>query len=211
MSKQVTKPSKHLGPGAALRAIRLQNGWTLADVHARTGISVSTLSKLETGQLDPNFTQLMVRCERLGLDIAQLIGGEPAIAPHDSEGAVFAMDAPLRGRRVITRRGEETELSDNIYNYKLHAAELLHRNLHPMVLTVKARSLEEFGDFMRHSGEEFTYVLQGEVDFCSDVYAPVRMRAGDSIYFDAEMGHAWLAASDEPCVILAVFEKSRDA
>ena len=60
----------------------------------------------------------------------------------------------------------------------------------------------EFGGLIRHPGEEFSYVLEGELDFHSELYAPVRLRAGDSIYFDSEMGHAYLKATVQRCTLL---------
>jgi quercetin dioxygenase-like cupin family protein len=57
---------------------------------------------------------------------------------------------------------------------------------------------------IRHSGEEFAYVLEGEIEFHTEFYAPVRLKPGESVYFDSGMGHAYLAASDGPCRILSV-------
>jgi uncharacterized cupin superfamily protein len=74
----------------------------------------------------------------------------------------------------------------------------------PIVVELRERSLEEFGELVRHSGEEYTYVLEGEVDVYTSVYAPVRLSAGDSIYLDSTMGHAYIAASDSPCRVLAI-------
>ena len=72
---------------------------------------------------------------------------------------------------------------------------------------MQARTLEEFkaefGDLIRHPGEEFAYVLMGEVAFHSELYAPVVLKAGDSIYFDSEMGHAYLKAAEGPCRLVA--------
>ena len=49
------------------------------------------------------------------------------------------------------------------------------------------------------AGEEFTYVIEGVVEFHTELYAPLTLQAGDSIYFDSEMGHAYLKASHAPC------------
>jgi hypothetical protein len=47
-------------------------------------------------------------------------------------------------------------------------------------------------------------VLEGEIDVHTSAYAPVRLKAGDSIYFDSTMGHAYIAASIGPCRVLGV-------
>src|SRR3546814_1217031 len=59
---------------------------------------------------------------------------------------------------VTTRNGE----------VRYQAYVLLNKDLTPMVAQVHARSIEEFGDFHRHDGEEFVYVLDGELAFYSD-------------------------------------------
>jgi quercetin dioxygenase-like cupin family protein len=47
-------------------------------------------------------------------------------------------------------------------------------------------------------------VLEGEVDFHTSLYAPVRLKTGDSIYFDSGMGHAYIAASEGRVRVLSV-------
>jgi hypothetical protein len=88
------------------------------------------------------------------------------------------------------------------------AGELLRKKCTPILAELRARSLDEFlaefGSLLRHPGEEFVIVLQGEVDFHSELYAPVRLCAGDSMYFDSEMGHAYVRAGDEVTKVLAV-------
>ena len=74
----------------------------------------------------------------------------------------------------------------------------------PMIGLVRARSIDEFEDLIRHPGEEYTYVLEGELDLHTELYAPTRMKAGDSIYFDSTMGHAYVSVGDTPARILCV-------
>src|SRR3546814_10662031 len=87
---------------------------------------------------------------------------------------------------VTTRNGE----------VRYQAYDLLNKDLTPMVAQVHARSIEEFGDFHRHDGEEFVYVLDGELAFYSDSYTPAYLKAGDSIYFDSGMGHAYVRSEE---------------
>jgi quercetin dioxygenase-like cupin family protein len=69
---------------------------------------------------------------------------------------------------------------------------------------LRARTMEEFGELIRHSGEEFTLVLEGSVEFHCELYAPLLMRKGDSIFFDSSMGHAYLAAEAGPCRVVSI-------
>lgn len=181
-------------PGAALKALRRKRGWTLADVSKRTGLPTSTLSKIENGRMSPTFDKLVRISTGLQIDIATLFGGD---ADADAQPAASA-------RRCIVRAGEGKAIETKNYSHLYPAWDLLNKRIIPIVAELHARSLEEFGELIRHPGEEYTYVLEGEVDLHTSVYAPVRLKAGDSIYFDSGMGHAYIAASEGPCRVLSL-------
>jgi transcriptional regulator with XRE-family HTH domain len=193
-------------PGDTIRAIRKKLGLTLNEVGRRTGMAVSTLSKLEKGRVSLSFDKLLSISKALGVDMAELI--EPA--PHH-EGATTG----LRGRRVVQRAGEGQLVETRSYRQVYLATELLNKRMTPIVVELRARSMEEFreefGGLIRHPGEEFVHVLDGELEFHSELYAPLRLAAGDSMYFDSEMGHAYLNASDPPCrVVVSCAPRGRD-
>jgi hypothetical protein len=102
------------------------------------------------------------------------------------------------------RTGDGREIDTDAYHHLYLAADLLNKRFVPMLAYPRARSMEEFGDWVRHPGEEYTYVVEGTVDFHSELYAPVRLEKGDSIYFDSGMGHAYIAVGDTPCQALTI-------
>ena len=183
-------------PVSVLKRLREAKGWTLAEVKERTGLPISTLSKLENGKMGLSYDKLMKLSHGLGVDIAELIGGGPT---SDRKSPPI-----VSGRRVITRSGEEHVIKTPRYDYVCPAAELLNRSMHPMLIDINIRSIDDYGELSRHEGEEFTYVVEGSVEFHSDLYAPAVLNQGDSIYFDAGMGHAYIAASAGPCRIFSV-------
>ena len=181
-------------PGATIRALRLSKGLTLAQVSEKTGLAVSTLSKLEIGSVSLSYDKLMLISKGLGVDMASLVDPKPQTARGSGMAA---------GRRAVQRAGDGQLVETHSYRQVYLATELLNKKMTPMFVEIRARTLEEFteefGGLIRHPGEEFTFVIEGELDFLSELYAPVRLRAGDSIYFDSEMGHAYLKASEGPC------------
>ena len=181
-------------PGAALRALRRKRGWTLADVSRRTGLPTSTLSKIENDRMSPTFDKLARISTGLQIDIATLFDGD---AGTDAQPAAS-------GRRCIVRAGEGKAIETKNYSHLYPAWDLLNKRIIPIVAELHARSLEEFGELIRHPGEEYAYVLEGEVDLHTSLYAPVRLKTGDSIYFDSGMGHAYIAASAGPCRVLSL-------
>jgi transcriptional regulator with XRE-family HTH domain len=181
-------------PGAILKTLRIQRGWTLKEVSERTGYPVSTLSKIENDRVSLTYDKLTRISAGLEVDFSRLFGAQEELSS----------DAGLQGRRSVTRAGDGKSIEAKSYTYLYPAAELLNKRIIPIVVDLHARSLEEFGALLQHSGEEYIYVLEGEVDVHTSVYAPVRLKAGDSIYLDSAMGHGYIAASDKPCRILAV-------
>ncbi len=180
-------------PGAMLKKLRIQRGWTLKEVSLRTGYPVSTLSKIENDRVSLTYDKLTRIAAGLEVDFSSLFGAQEA-----------APETVLQGRRSIARAGEGRSIESKNYLHLYPATELLHKRLIPIIVDIRARSLEEFGELVRHSGEEYAYVLEGEIELHTSAYAPVRLKAGDSIYFDSTMGHAYIAATDGPCRVLGV-------
>jgi transcriptional regulator with XRE-family HTH domain len=194
-SPTVSTPARGVAkPGAMLKRLRNQKGWTLKEVSRRTGYPVSTLSKIENDRVSLTYDKLTRISAGLEVDFSSLFGTQEA----DPEAAA------LHGRRSITRAGEGRSIESKNYFHLYPATELLHKRLIPIIVEVRARSIEEFGELVRHSGEEYIYVLEGEIDVHTSTYAPVRLKAGDSIYVDSTMGHAYIAASSGPCRVLGV-------
>jgi transcriptional regulator with XRE-family HTH domain len=181
-------------PGAALRQVRTRKGLTLAEVSRRTGLPLSTLSKVENDKMSLTYDKLVRISDGLQIDIEQLftldIGQPPQATPS--------------GRRSIARAGDGSAIDTPEYRYLYPAADVLHKRFVPIIIEARARSIEEFGELSRHQGEEYVFVLEGVVELHTDLYAPTRLAAGESIYYDSGMGHAFIAASPGPCRFLSI-------
>jgi len=182
-------------PGRALKALRLKRRWTLADVSEKTGLPVSTLSKIENGRTSLSYDKLARISKGLEIDIGALFA-ERDVAESPVE--------LVTGRRSVTRAGDGDAIETDVYSHLYPASDLLNKRFVPLIAEIKAHSLEEFGEMIRHPGEEYAFVLEGAVELHTDVYAPLRLEAGDSIYFDSGMGHAYVAVSDGPCRVLSI-------
>lgn len=182
------------GPGETLRATRRRNDWTLADVAARAGIPLSTISKIENGQVSPTYDQLVRLSESLGMDISELFSRQARETPQAGAG----------GRRSINRlgSGQIIETDSRVQHYL--STDLLNKQFTPIISEAKAHTLEDFGEFMRHQGEEFLYVVDGALELHTDCYAPVVLQAGESIYFDSTMGHAYVSHGKPNCKFLVI-------
>jgi transcriptional regulator with XRE-family HTH domain len=206
----MAKPKQSAGQlrlGQAIRARRAGLGLSLADLAGDLGIAPSSLSKLENGLTPITFERLETIARLLDVDMAALLGGARSAAPATPEPQ--ASGSPPRReefgtRRAITRSGEAAPVEGGVYTLEFHAADLLEKRCQPMVAQVHCTDIRDYGPLTRHAGEEFNYVVSGALEFHTDVYAPVVLRAGDSIYFDSEMGHAHIRVGDEPCTMVAM-------
>jgi transcriptional regulator with XRE-family HTH domain len=181
-------------PGAALKALRKQRGWTLADVSERTGLPIATLSRVENDRMSLSFEKLVRISDGLQIDFAELMN---STAKNGSVG-----DGSMR--RAIVRAGEGKEIDIRQGNYLYVASELLNKRIIPIVAEVRARDVSDYDEFMRHPGEEYVYVLEGTLEFHTEIYAPVRLEKGDSMYFDSGMAHAYVAVGSKPCRLLSI-------
>ncbi|EHK65926.1 helix-turn-helix domain-containing protein [Achromobacter arsenitoxydans] len=173
-----------------LRALRQARAWTLKQAAAATGVSASTLSKIENSLLSPTYDNLIKIAAGLDLDVAELF---------------TASDAHMgTGRRSLSRQGEGRQYETPYYDHRLLCTALSHKRMMPFHTRVKARSFDEFQDWSRHGGEEFVYVLEGEVQLYTEFYEPARLKAGESFYIDSRMGHRVISLSPEDAIVLWV-------
>jgi transcriptional regulator with XRE-family HTH domain len=170
--------------GAVIRRLRAQNGWTLAEMSLRVGIPISTLSKIERDKLSLNYDKLQQLAHRMGVPLSTLFAGpsEPLEPPKGF------------GRRSLGPISQTLEVSTDVYDYRYLCTELLHKRMIPMVMHLRAKTRGEFGDLHKHSGEEFIFVLEGAVEVHTEFYDPVVLKAGDYLYIDSSMAHAYLVA-----------------
>ena len=81
----------------------------------------------------------------------------------------------------------------------------------PVITKIRAKSVEQFGVLVHHTGEEYVYVLKGKIIVATEFYDPVTLGEGESIYIDSSMGHAYLAAEDcDEAEVLGVMSSADD-
>jgi transcriptional regulator with XRE-family HTH domain len=194
MPDQTTAPGVLVKPGAALKKLRAERGWTLAELSQKTGFPLSTLSKIENGKMEVTIDKLLRIAVAFEVNIADLFG-----TPTNQ----YASGETSR-RRSITRAGDGRTVDAANGRYAYQAHDLLNKSLTPIIAEIHARSLEEFGSFHRHSGEEYVFVIEGELALYSDTYTPAYLSAGDSIYFDSDMGHAYVNVGSGRCQVLSI-------
>lgn len=181
--------------GSALRAIRKERRWSLAEASKHTGLAISTLSKIENGQRSLTYDKLIELAASLQVDIARLFSGA-------SDGS--AGSHALLGRRSVQREGDGFTIEAGVYSYRYLAEDLINKRFSPIVMELHARSVQAFDGLLRHAGEEFSFVIEGEVELHTELYAPLKLKAGESVYFDSNIGHAYVNGGEGAARILTI-------
>jgi len=176
--------------GERLRSLRKTRGWTLSEASARTGIAVSTLSKAERGQATLTYDRMVQVAEGLGLDVVELFERDP---PHLTRGSIS-----------VCRFGDAPQYQTLYYAYGMANAEVAGKQMTPMFGRIRARSITEFAELIRHPGEEFTIVLEGRVEVHVEGSKPQLLERYDTIYFDSSLGHAYVSVGPEEALVMCI-------
>lgn len=192
--------SKQATLGTLLRRLRARNDWTLKEMSERTGIPVSTLSKVEHDRLTLTYDKLQQLSQRLNIRMSELFAEGDAVP-----------DAPVTARRSVGRVDRAIRVNTKNYDYYYLCPELRRKRMIPVLTRIRARSVAEFGELVHHSGEEYIYVIEGRVEIHTEFYDPIVLDAGESIYIDSNMGHAYVAAEGcEEAMVLGVCSSADD-
>ncbi|MGN8246122.1 helix-turn-helix domain-containing protein [Cellulomonas soli] len=171
-----------------LRALRTRRGHTLADVAAATDISVSTLSRLESGHRRPALDLLLPLARFYRVPLDDLVGapatGDPRIHPR-----------PIRrhGHVIIplSREGADPQAFKQVLPGRAVSGPAA-----PPVRPVQRT----------HEGRDWMYVLQGRVLLLLGEEEIV-LEEGQAAEFDTRTPHAFLSAGPEPAEVLGLFSK----
>src|SRR5262249_24088403 len=89
-------------------------------------------------------------------------------------------------------------------NFEALATELAAKAFQPMIVAIPAGHRDTGKARSTHRGEEFAYVLEGEVIFEMEPYAPLVPARGDSVYFDGMASHCFSSGGRRPARILSI-------
>src|SRR5689334_18685252 len=166
--------------GPRLRALRQHRDITLTDLSAGTGISVSTLSRLESGQRKPTLELLLPLARAYDVPLDELVGAPPTGDP--------------RVHLQPVRMGEMTAVP-------------LSRNptgpqAYKLIIPPTRRPDPE--GLKTHEGYEWVYVLNGRLRLLLGDQDLV-LTAGEAAEFDTRVPHSFGSADEHPVEVLSLF------
>lgn len=179
MGDETIQELRKLALGSKIRTLRERQRLTLEQVSTATQIPAVVLSQIEDDVISPTVAALVRLSGALATTVDALL-----------------QDAPFSDRVEVTRHGEgrrilrrsQPEGTSLTYNYESLAYRLPGKHMEPFLVEF-ALDAEAPARPVTHVGEEFLYILEGEVEFLSGDERLI-LRAGDSIYFYSSAPHA---------------------
>ena len=181
MADDVDQTLTSVGP--RLRALRQERETTLADLAAETGISVSTLSRLESGSRRPTLELLLPLARAYDVTLDELVDAPPTGDPRVTLRATKAHGMTML---PLTRR------TGGIQAYKIVLPGRGPRARAPELQT--------------HEGYEWVYVLDGELRLRL-AHHDLVLAPGEAAEFDTRTPHWFGSAGREPVEFLSLFGK----
>jgi transcriptional regulator with XRE-family HTH domain len=178
MDQELDRTLDALGP--RLRQLRLRRGVTLTELAAETGISASTLSRLEAGLRRPTLEQLLPLARAYGVTLDELVGAPPTGDPRINLRPIACAD----GSTILplTRR------PGGIQAYKF-------------VLPTGAEDREP--DLRTHEGHDWVYVLNGTLRLVLGEHNLI-LEPGEAAEFDTRTPHWFGATGSGPVEYLSL-------
>ena len=176
-------------PAQNLRAAREKRGFSIQELSQKTGIAQSELEQVEAGQTMLPLGQVIKLSKVLSLKMADMISvGDKAFT------------IVRAGERSEVQRFGRAKQASHGYEYVSLAPGKKDRLMEPFLVTLHPASSDEPSS---HDGQEFIYVLDGEMEVIVDNNHDI-LKAGDSIYYDSSTTHLVRAHGNKPAQILAV-------
>ncbi|MFI6905779.1 helix-turn-helix domain-containing protein [Nonomuraea sp. NPDC050394] len=165
--------------GPRLRALRAGHGVTLSELSTTTGISLSTLSRLESGQRKPTLELLLPLARAYRVPLDELVG-----APETGDPRIHLRPFNRYGRTFVplTR-----QMAGGLQAYKM----IILRQ-------------EDMSEQRAHEGYEWLYVLAGRVRLLLGE-RDLELAAGEAAEFDTRLPHAFTTAGPGPAELLCLF------
>jgi transcriptional regulator with XRE-family HTH domain len=186
------KKSQELRVGERIRELRENKGLSLQDMANRTGYSSALLSQVENHFISPPLGGLIKIAKALEVKVGTFFGDEPR-----ESYAIVRKDE----RKHISRFASKEGVSYG-YSYESLGFDKKDRQMEPFLVTLEPATVKS-EKLSSHDGEEFIFVLEGEMEAILGDHKDV-LHPGDCIYYDSTIPHKVQCHREVPTKILAV-------
>lgn len=179
-------PDQDLSVGEKLKSLRLEKGLSQEELSRQSGIAESILKKMEDEDYAPPLGNIVSLAKVLQVPVGEFFGD--------------CGDSPF----CIVRSDNRTAVSrfSSAYSYEGLGLQKRNRQMEPFLVTLNPTEAEN-AVVNQHIGEEFIFVLEGEVEVSLLDHKDI-LRTGDSIYYDSNVPHIIVCHGNKPATLLAV-------
>ncbi len=185
---------KELNLGQKIKTLRQRKGISLEEMAQRTNLSQPLLSQIESEVVAPPVATLLKIARALNVNISYFFQAEEM----EEKKAVIVRK---NERKRVFRRIHEDPAKVGYY-YESLAFPKVDRHMEPFQVEFEVKKKEDL-IFFNHRGEEFVFVLEGQLEFSyeDEVYL---LEPGDSLYFDSSLPHAFRAVGRKNALAIDV-------
>jgi transcriptional regulator with XRE-family HTH domain len=198
---QAGNPSAlELALGKRIAQVRAARVLTLEQLSVKTGFTKGYLSKIENSKVIPPIGTLIRIARELDAEVAELL--QPDVAPRQQD-AISVVRA-WQNEPVI-QGGDAFG-----YDYVPLADQRLHKHMDPFVMLFA--SGVDMDIRFEHEGEEFMFVLNGEIEFEVMLDSGKRswtLAVGESAYFDSKIPHRGRSLKGNSAVLIVIYRPDR--
>jgi len=179
--------------GEKIKQIREFKKISLEELSEKTDLEIALIRKVEEERVVPSLAPLIKIARALGVRLGTFLDDSDLLGP-----VVVRADEHASGARFVSQSSGTREH----LNFLSLASDKTGRHMEPFIVEIEP---SQQSDYMlsSHEGEEFIYVLEGEVEinYGKDLF---QLKKGDSIYLDSIVSHNVHAGNNQPAKILAV-------
>jgi len=186
------EPTEELKVGEKIRELREQKGFSLQEMADRTGYSSALLSQIENHMVSPPLGAIIKIAKALELRVGEFFGDAPR-EPF----TIVRRNERKRASRFASKEGVNYG-----YSYESLGFDKKDRHMEPFLVPLEPASIKS-EKLSSHEGEEFIFVLEGEMEAILGSHRDVRC-AGDCIYYDSSIPHKVQCHRNVPAKILAM-------
>jgi transcriptional regulator with XRE-family HTH domain len=186
------RDSEEIAVGKRIKAVRERKGLSLKELADLTGFSTALLSQVENHLVSPSLGTMIKLANALAVRVGDFLGetmGEPFTIVRKNERKKISRFASKEGVRYG-------------YSYESLGFEKKDRHMEPFIVTLEPATVKTSKTSV-HEGEEFIFVLEGEMEVILGSHTDV-LYPGDSIYYDSTIPHRVQCHQDRVTKILAV-------
>ncbi|HEY3390469.1 MAG TPA: XRE family transcriptional regulator [Prolixibacteraceae bacterium] len=179
--------------GLTITLIRQQKNITTIELAERCGFSTVMMEQIEGNETIPSLGHLIKVARVLGVRLGTFLDD------MDQLGPVVTRNGDMKKGTSFSNKNSDTRLNLDFFPL---ASDKSGRHMEPFIVDINPSSSSDFAQ-SSHEGEEFIYVLSGniEIKYGKDIYA---LSEGDSIYYDSVVDHHVHSANESTARILAV-------